>query len=247
MGAPESFHIISGQHDIILQGLADLWHTPSGTETQESQLLTCCWLSVYGSTTLRFCLVTCSGTAVISSPCKPQELNDHKMVVANRVYGGPAHHLRDAPWSHSRFRHFWNPARVDLLESHYYIRSFLPPGESSVLCHFCVCSSQLYFHFLSKTRILGSAAHSGHVTFPPPPPSSGLAPRSFPSRNAPPYPLPSPQHDSHFSFKVAFKRDWLSCFRFLPPRHQILLNNPHTANNWLLYSCWCLLFNQSRW
>lgn len=85
MGAPKMCHIISGQHDIILQGLADLWHRPSGREMQESQLLTCCWLAVYWSTTLRFCFVTCSGTAVISSPCKPQELHDHIVVVANSV------------------------------------------------------------------------------------------------------------------------------------------------------------------
>ena len=206
MGAPNMCHIVSGQHDIMLQGLADLWRRPSGREMQESRLLTCRWLAVYWSPTLRFCSVTCSGTAVISSPCKPQELNDHKVVVADRVYGGHAHHLCNALRSHSQFRHVWNPAWVDLLESHYHIRSFLPPGESSVLCHFCVCPSQLYFQFLSKTRILGSAAHSGHVTFPPPPPSLGLAPRSFPSRNTPSYPLPGPQHDSHFSFKVPFKR-----------------------------------------
>lgn len=64
-----------------------------------------------------------------------------------------------------------------LLESHYHIQSFLPPGESSVLCHFCVCPSQLYFQFLSKTRILGSAAHSP------------LDPAPFRPRPVPPTPL----------------------------------------------------------
>ena len=50
---------------------------------------------------------------------------------------------------------WWN-----LLESHRHTQSFLLPGESSILCHFCVCPSHLYFQFLSKTWILGSATRS---------------------------------------------------------------------------------------
>lgn len=115
------------------------------------------------------------------------------------------------------------------------------------LCHFYTCLSYCILNFLTWLT-------NSYVIWPlaPSPASSCTMPCScsihneclgVPSRlrnasgtvasprNAPTHPLLSPNHESHCSLKLHFlKKDWLSCFCYLPPWHQILLKKLHTAN-----------------
>ena len=116
-----------------------------------------------------------------------------------------------------------------------YGPSFHPVNPAS--CVISVCAPpNCIFNFLARhefwdlppTQAMSRSPHPLHPWDWP----QGL---SLPETHLPTHcPVPSMIHISALKYLL---KDWLSCFRFLPPRHQILLNNPHTANNWLLYSC----------